>query len=184
MKDCHCFKEGHLSVVSSPGWMLLSRSSLSSLLQRKEKKKRVSIHSGSAPVDWSVRLCRFTSWIYSLQLEGRPFSRPLWESRSSCDDFTGSSCKKTSRRGGSPCTLNLIAAWFDTPPPSAVSSYLIEPTFKEIKRCIHFSLWSHLSLIHVNQREAGRDHWNVPSSSYVWSLATENGLLYEASSCV
>lgn len=125
--------------------MLLSRPSLSFLL------KRFSIHSGSAPVDWSIRLSRFTSWIYSPQLEGRPFTRPLWESCSSCDDFTGSSCKKDmeeggERRGEALCTLNLIAAWFDTLPMSAVSFYLIEAFFKEIKRCIHFSSWSHLYL--------------------------------------
>lgn len=80
-------------------------------------------------------------------------------------------------------TLNLIAPWFDAVPPSAVCFYPIEGIFKEIKRCIHFSLRSHSYLIHVNQREAGRDHHNVPSSSYVWSLATENGLLFEAGSC-
>lgn len=41
-----------------------------------------------------VRLSRFTSWIYNLQLEGRPFTRPLWQRGSSCGDFTGSSCKE------------------------------------------------------------------------------------------
>ncbi|CAB1448668.1 unnamed protein product [Pleuronectes platessa] len=55
-------------------------------------------------------------------LEGRPFTRPLWESRGSCDDFTGSWCKKTSRGGrgrgeregervrAARSTFNLIAA--------------------------------------------------------------------------
>lgn len=63
---------------------------------------------------------------------------------------------KTLRRGGSLCTLNLIAAWFDTALPSAVSFYPIEANFKEIKRCIHTSLWLCCGLICIYSHESKR----------------------------
>lgn len=57
-------------------------------------KKNPGDHSFCSCTCLVARLSRFTSWIYNLQLEGRPFTRPLWQRGSSCGDFTGSSCKE------------------------------------------------------------------------------------------
>lgn len=145
--------------------MLLSQSSLFSVLLSQEgwwwRKKGwpfiLDLHLLSGAYVFPILRLEFTalSWRddLSLGLYGRD-AAAVMTSRAPCR-------KKTSKRGSSCCTLNLIAAWFDIVLPSAVSFYLIELFFKEINRCIHFSLWSHLYLF-IGLKERQEETTEMP----------------------
>lgn len=132
--------------------------------RRDGENGRLSFHFVSAPVDSSVLRLEFTalSWRSDLSLG-------LW-GRAAAAAVTSQAPRVKRHWGREALSVSLhlepdsALIWHGTP---VSCSFLSNWThfLKGIKRCIHFSPCFYLYLIHVYQREAGRDHHNVPGSS-------------------